>query len=208
MKNAVKTIEVREAILDATDRLLARFGYQKMTIDDLAGEVGIGKGSVYLHFASKEEIVLSHIDRIVERLNRQLLAISRENAPARLRLRRMIVERVLFRFDAVQHYSKSLNELLAALRPKFLARRKLHFENEAAVFAAVVDDGIATGEFGAIDAAETAQALLLGTNALLPYSLSAAELGARDELERRAAQLADIFLNGLLSRRQIIDKEQ
>ena len=53
--------------MDATDRLLARFGYKKMTIDDLAQEVGIGKGTVYLHFSSKEEIALSHIDRIIER---------------------------------------------------------------------------------------------------------------------------------------------
>ena len=68
MPTVVQTREVREALLDATDRLLAERGYQKMTIDDLAREVGIGKGSVYLHFSSKEEIALSHVDRIVERL--------------------------------------------------------------------------------------------------------------------------------------------
>ena len=59
---------VKDAILDATDRLLARFGYRKMTVEDIAAEAGIGKGTVYLHFSSKEEVVLSHIDRIVERL--------------------------------------------------------------------------------------------------------------------------------------------
>src|SRR6187397_2922070 len=53
MRDAVQTIGTRDAILDATDRLLARYGYKKMTIDDLAHEVGIGKGSVYLHFSSK-----------------------------------------------------------------------------------------------------------------------------------------------------------
>ena len=34
-------------------------------MDDLAREVGIGKGTIYLHFRSKEELALSHIDRIV-----------------------------------------------------------------------------------------------------------------------------------------------
>ena len=62
MKNATRTISTREAILDATDRLLARHGYKKMTIDDLAAEVGIGKGSVYLHFASKEEIAAARLE--------------------------------------------------------------------------------------------------------------------------------------------------
>ncbi len=53
MRNVVQTREVREAILDATDRFLARYGYKKMTIDELAQEVGIGKGSIYLLFARK-----------------------------------------------------------------------------------------------------------------------------------------------------------
>ena len=55
MRDAVvSSAATREAILDATDRLLARYGFKKMTIDDLAREEGIGKGSVYLHFPSKE----------------------------------------------------------------------------------------------------------------------------------------------------------
>ena len=66
------TRDIRGAILDAAERMLAGNGYKKMTIDDLAAEVGIGKGSVYLHFSSKEEIALSHIDRIIERLKVRL----------------------------------------------------------------------------------------------------------------------------------------
>ena len=72
MRATVQTQEVRESILDATDKLPARYGFQKMTIDELAREVGIGKGGIYLHFKSKEEIALSHIDRIIERLCRNL----------------------------------------------------------------------------------------------------------------------------------------
>ena len=36
---------VKDAILDATDRLLARYGYKKMTVEDISVEVGIGKGA-------------------------------------------------------------------------------------------------------------------------------------------------------------------
>ena len=36
--------DVHDLILDAADRLLARYGYRKMTMDDLAREVGIGQG--------------------------------------------------------------------------------------------------------------------------------------------------------------------
>src|SRR5918993_5478952 len=131
MVSAITREEVHEAILDATDQLLARYGYRKMTMDDIAQEVGIGKGTIYLHFASKEEVTLSHVDRIVERLKERLRKIARSDATAAERLRSMLLTRVLFRFDSIQHYTQSLNDLLAALRPGLLARRALYFEAEA-----------------------------------------------------------------------------
>ncbi|HEY0730080.1 MAG TPA: helix-turn-helix domain-containing protein, partial [Pyrinomonadaceae bacterium] len=130
---------VRESILDATDRLLARFGYRKMTVEDIAAEAGIGKGTIYLHFSSKEEVVLSHVDRIVDRLKQQHLAvIARSKHTALERIRQMLLARVLFRFDSIQHYTQSLNDLLAALRPGLLARRARYFEEEAQIFAEVI----------------------------------------------------------------------
>lgn len=198
MKVAVQTKEVREAILDATDNLLARYGYKKMTIDDLAQEVGIGKGSIYLHFSSKEEIVLSHIDRIVERLKIELEKIVRKNIPLEEKLKMMIQARVLFRFDSVQHYTQSLNDLLAALRPKFLARRKTYFTEEATIFSAVIEQGQKEKVFRSENALEIAETFLLATNSLLPYSLSAKELGERNEIEKKTKRLANLLVQGIL----------
>ncbi len=189
---------VREAILDATDRLLARYGYRKMTVEDIAVETGIGKGTIYLHFDSKEEVVLSHVDRIVDRLKQQHLAvIARSKVTAPERIRQMLLARVLFRFDSIQHYTQSLNDLLAALRPGLLARRAKYFEEEAQIFAGVLAEGRASGELQFKDELTTARALLEATNSLLPYSLSISELGEREEVERRAAAIADLLLHGL-----------
>src|SRR4029453_5870080 len=138
---------VKDAILDATDRLLARFGYRKMTVEDIAAEAGIGKGTIYLHFSSKEEVVLSHIDRIVDRLKEQLKEIASSDAPAAERIRQMLLTRVLFRFDSIQHYTQSLNDLLAVLRPSLLARRAQYFEAEAQIFAEVLTSGRESDEF-------------------------------------------------------------
>jgi AcrR family transcriptional regulator len=192
---------VRESILDATDRLLARFGYRKMTVEDIAAEAGIGKGTIYLHFSSKEEVVLSHVDRIVDRLKQQHLAvIARSKHTALERIRQMLLARVLFRFDSIQHYTQSLNDLLAALRPGLLARRARYFEEEARIFAEVLREGRASGEFEFANDLAAARALLEATNGLLPYSLSTNELGEREEVERRTAAIADLLLRGLLSR--------
>lgn len=193
--------KIREAILDAAERLLARYGYRKTTMDDLAREVGIGKGTIYLHFPSKQEIALSHIDRITGRVKEQLLAVARERkADAGGRLREMIVTRVLVRFDSVQHYTESLNDLLADLRPQLLARRQLYFDEEARIFAEVIEQGQRQRAFANGDAHATAHLLLVATNSLLPYSLSTRELGARAEIEAKTARLADLLLAGVLRR--------
>lgn len=200
MRDSVRQKTNRDAILDATDRLLSRSGYKKMTIDDLAKEVGIGKGSVYLHFESKEEIALSHIDRIIERLKIKLSEIAAGKGSCEKRLRAMLIERVLYRFDSVQHYSQSLNELLAHLRPKLLDRRRRYFQEEALIFARVLEEGLADGTFTFRDSQQTAVSLLDATNSLLPYSLSAYELGERSDIEKKAIRLADLILNGLVKR--------
>src|SRR5687767_13556064 len=142
MRDSATPRDIKNAILDATDRLLAGNGYQKMTIDELAAEVGIGKGSVYLHFSSKEEIALSHIDRIIERLKERLTVIAAKRSTCKSRLREMLVERVLFRFDSVQHYTQSLNHLLSKIRPTLLERRKRHFDEEARIFARLIKEGV------------------------------------------------------------------
>src|ERR1044072_1451176 len=189
-----------DRILDAADRLLARYGYQKMTIDDLAREVQIGKGTVYLHFRSKEEIVLFRVDRVVHRLVEQLGAIARSDAPPEVKIRKMLLLRVMFRFDSVQHYTESISEVLRALRSGLLERHQTHFEQEARVFAKVLKQGQEAGVFQNVQGLRTARALITATNSLLPFSLSTRELGSRREVESNCERVADLLIAGLLAR--------
>jgi AcrR family transcriptional regulator len=48
-----------ERVLDAAGELLVRWGYQRVTIDEVARHAGIGKGTVYLHFRTKEALFLT-----------------------------------------------------------------------------------------------------------------------------------------------------
>jgi AcrR family transcriptional regulator len=58
---------VREnAIIDATNALLAQKGYDLMTMDEVAAEVGIAKASLYKHFPSKEALAAAAMVRLLE----------------------------------------------------------------------------------------------------------------------------------------------
>jgi len=182
------------------DNLLARYGYQKMTMDDIAREAGISKRTIYFRFANKEELALSSIDRVVERLLTHLSAIAQSEGTPAERLHAMLRARVLFRFDSVQDIYRSFDAMFAAIRPAYLERRARYFAAEAAVFGGVLEEGAQSGDFAIDDPLTTAQTLAVATNALLPYSLSAKELGARDEIEARVTRIADLLLNGVRSR--------
>src|SRR5262249_7166228 len=97
----------RDRILDAAERLLARFGYKKTTMEDIAREAGLGQRTLSLHIASKEAVALSTIDRIVDRLTGQLREVAAAVGSPEERLREMLLRRVLVRFDSVRHITRT-----------------------------------------------------------------------------------------------------
>ena len=189
--------DIRDLILDAAERLLGRYGFRKMTMDDLAQEVGIAKGTIYLHFKSKKEVALARVDRVIAKLVEELRAISQSKDSPAERLRKMLMLRVLFRFDAARRYAESIDEQLAAIRPALQVRRKRYFQEEAEIFAPVLEEGRREKMFFFKEADFTAHSLLTATNALLPFSLNPGELSGRHEIEERIFQISQILVKGL-----------
>ncbi len=61
-----------ERLLDAAVTLLVRWGYRKTTIDDVAREVGVGKGTIYLHWKDKNELFRAAILREQQRFSAEI----------------------------------------------------------------------------------------------------------------------------------------
>lgn len=57
-----------ERILDVAGELLLRWGYRRLTMDDVAGEAGIGKGTIYLHWRTREALFQAVLNREVAAL--------------------------------------------------------------------------------------------------------------------------------------------
>ena len=192
--------DMREAILAAAQRLLVRYGYRKTTMDDLAREAKVGKGTIYLYFRSKEDVAISVMEKFHTSLMDHLVQILNSSEPPVKRLREMLILRILLRFDRVSNYSQSLEELFTDLRPALLARRDYESSAEAALIKEALIAGETCNDFSLTDASATAESLILATNSLLPYSLSATEMGEREELLAKANRLITLLLNGVLSR--------
>ncbi|RCG27305.1 TetR/AcrR family transcriptional regulator [Sphaerisporangium album] len=67
-----------DRILDSAAELLLRLGYRKVTIEDIARHAGIGKGTVYLHWRTKQQLfealllreALTYVEGLVDELRR------------------------------------------------------------------------------------------------------------------------------------------
>ena len=194
-------ITTRDQILDATERIMARFGFRKMTMEDIAQEARVGRRTIYLYFRNKEDVALSSIGRVVEAAEarmREILGDS-ELEPAE-KLRAMLKERVMSRVRAIAAYHESLDELFEVVRPAYIERRKQYFALEQDLISQALEFGNESRHFRVENPMGMAAIMLQATNAYLPYSLSVKELGNPEQIEKQLGMLVDVLIRGVTIR--------
>ena len=104
-----------DAILDAASELLSSKGYTAMTMDDIANLVGISKATLYQHFPSKHDLVVSVACRTSDRSYAQMSAID-PTLPAKERISRLIDTIVQVRYGPDSpHFIEAVGELVEVL---------------------------------------------------------------------------------------------
>jgi len=152
----------RNAILDATSKLLLSRGYELMTIMDVVEELQISKGAFYHYFDSKQAAFSALLERMGQELDRHLLPLVEDpTLPALEKLQRF--------FDALAGWKQErLSVLLAVTRVWYsdenaLVRSHLRRERRkrlAPLLAAIIREGCLTGIFQAEEPLETGEVLV------------------------------------------------
>ena len=70
-----------DAIVVAVNRLLAEKGFDLMTVDEVALDVGIAKASLYKHFSSKEDLAAAAMVRVIGLAQAFLASLPPDSAP-------------------------------------------------------------------------------------------------------------------------------
>ncbi len=92
-------------LIEAAESQFRRFGYRRTTIDDITAEAGTGKGSLYLHFESKQSVYLAVVERSLDRFVEAASHLLDGDAPVPTRLRELVEL-------TIEHYGE--DELLGA----------------------------------------------------------------------------------------------
>ncbi len=185
----------RELILQAAATLFERYGYKKTTIDDIAQEAGIGKGTVYLRFESKEDIGLEWLKQLHLGLMDDLKSTAQGDPSTALR--NLLVARIMLRFDIFARHCRSMDEAVSTLKKQVEERKRAFHEAEAELFSNIIELGVLDGVFRTKAPLEDARTMVLATNSLMPYSLRPEQLGDRTTVERQAMALADLLVRAL-----------
>jgi AcrR family transcriptional regulator len=78
-----------EAIVQTVNRLLAEKGFEAMTVDEVAAQVGIAKASLYKHFSSKEELAAAAMVLVMRRAQAFIKGLP-DQAPALDKLKAVV----------------------------------------------------------------------------------------------------------------------
>ncbi|MDR1441751.1 MAG: TetR/AcrR family transcriptional regulator [Bifidobacteriaceae bacterium] len=159
------------AILDAAQLLFSEKGYEATTVADILEAVGIGKGTFYHYFDSKDEV----LEAVVERLTTNL--VERANALANtagLDAHSKMVQLIAL-ISIAQTPEGGIIEDLHRPENARLRRRSLveTIRQVAPVMARVVEQGVAEGVYSTPNPLETVEFLLVGISAILDEELFA-----------------------------------
>ena len=155
----------RQKILEAASECLARFGYDKATMGDIAGRIGLNKTSLYYYYPNKEAIF---IDVIVQEAQTFLAALQAKAIKAqgcRNRILTYLTERFRF-YQRVVNLHNLSRETLRRMQPAFQAVYQDVLDREIAFIGQLLKDGMRAGEVRSEPAEKLARIILTVTDAI------------------------------------------
>jgi AcrR family transcriptional regulator len=183
----------RESIQQAVIRLMCREGLKSVTMERVAQEVGIAKGTVYLHYRDKQELLDSVKDAALSPMVAEIDAIYRgDTAPDRklldyalTYLRYFDERRDLFR---ILLYEREVTRVWGA---RYQSDRYRHLADAT---QRVIREGIRREIFRDVDAHQAATMFVESTMAMMNHRLQGE---SPKPVEEDAELVAGIFVRGL-----------
>ncbi|HEY1935967.1 MAG TPA: TetR family transcriptional regulator [Acetobacteraceae bacterium] len=189
-------------IVEAALRLFAERGYAATKLEDVAAAAGIGKGTIYLYFATKEELFRAVVRQaVLPNLQAAVELAADPDRPA-ADILRVLAERFLV---MLQSDLTAIPKLIVAEAGNFPALAQFYADEVAskgmALIRGILARGIARGEFRPID---LDGALPLFSAPFLMLALWKHSLGRHTDIQidPRAVVAAhlDILLRGLAAK--------
>lgn len=137
---------IKGLILEVAAKRFAYYGYNKTTVEEIAKDVNIAKGSIYLHFGSKEDILLELVVLGQNRIIEDWLLIQNSKLPLEQKLYVLLKTRLTYIMD------KKKSFFLFSVKPERLFQRIVQVDRQfrpkqLSILEAILLEGVEKGEF-------------------------------------------------------------
>ena len=153
----------RQAILDCAARLFGRQGYQQTSMQQIADEVGLLKGSLYHHYQSKQEILFEITRGPLEELVDQVTVIARSDVNSREKVAQAIRSHIASLDRTYPHLmvvtAETDESLPEGIRGDITQLRRSYQQ----VWREIVSAGLTDGSFASPGSAAVLVNLILGS---------------------------------------------
>ncbi len=171
--------ERKSQIINAAEDVFTQKGFDEARMDDIAEETGLSKGTLYLYFKSKGDLIIAILDRMFQREFKQLEDLNQDGLTATdaiWKLTDLITKDILGLIRLIP----IVYEFLAlAFRNKYVQQAlKKYINRYLDILIPIIQRGVDSGEFRQVDAREVAiagSAIIEGTLLLWVYDKSLVE---------------------------------
>ena len=186
----------RQSIQQAVIRLMCRDGLKSVTMERVAQETGIAKGTVYLHYRDKQELLEAVKETSLTPLMARLHEILRGAAAPERRLHAFVLHYLTY-FDEKRDLFRILLYEREVTRVQGDRYQTDRYKNLVEQAADVIQEGIRKRLFRGVDAHHVAAMLIESTIALVNQRLLEEQ---PRPVEEDAALVTEIFTGGLAPR--------
>lgn len=186
----------RRSIQDAVVRILSRKGSGALTMEKVAAEAGLAKGTLYLHFKDKKQLLTAVKDEALRPLWEELLAIIEGPLAPTEKLERFVVRHLGY-FDEHRGLFRVLLWDRQLAETTLRRQQSRMFREYVARVARVFEEGIRAGVFRPLDPQRLA-AMLVEANIVTIGRRFATAAPSPPETDARF--VVDLFLNGVAAR--------
>ena len=139
--------ETRDKILSVANKLFSRFGFHKTSMDEIARIARKAKGSLYYHFASKEDLFKEVVSKEITNLKVQLSDIvNNSDLSASGKMKAYLIKRMEILNDAANYHETIKADFFEHFDFIDDLRNELD-EWEKANLKKIISEGAAKGEF-------------------------------------------------------------
>ena len=185
----------REEILRAATLVFARVGYGCADLQDVADDLGVGKGTLYRYFPTKEALFTAAVDRVMTGMRESIDgAVLGVGDP--LEVIGAAVRAYLCYFDKHPEYVELLIQERAELRDRKTPTYFVHREANVGRWRAIYAGLIAAGRMRDIPMDRITD---VTSNAIYGAMFVNYFAGRRKSLLEQAEDILDVIFNGLLT---------